>query len=59
MGVSEGEQKQVETSIDARKVSHAADLERLDQKKDKTLRDVDQAKSYLSKMVILAPSMVS
>src|SRR2546423_6164908 len=55
VGVSEGEQKQVETSIDARKVSHAADLERLDQKKDKTLRDVDQAKSYLSKMVIIAP----
>ena len=55
VGVSEGEQKQVETSIDARKVSHAADLERLDQKKDKTLRDVQQAKGYLSKMVILAP----
>src|SRR2546422_7723162 len=55
VGVSEGEQKQVETSIDARKVSHTADLERLDQKKDKTLRDVQQAKGYLSKMVILAP----
>src|SRR2546428_220703 len=55
VGVSEGEQKQVETSIDARKVSHTADLERLDQKKDKTLRDVEQAKTYLSKMIIVAP----
>src|SRR5690348_7936930 len=32
VGVSEGEQKQVETSITSRKVSHTADLERLDQK---------------------------
>jgi HlyD family secretion protein len=55
VGVSEGEQKQVETSIQSRKISHAADLERLDQKKDKTLRDVEQAKTYLSKMVIKAP----
>src|SRR5215471_16861667 len=50
VGVSEGEQKQVETSIQSRKVSHSADLERLDQKKDKTVRDVAQAKTYLSKM---------
>jgi RND family efflux transporter MFP subunit len=55
VGVSEGEQKQVETSITSRKVSHEADIERLDQKKDKTLRDVSQAKDYLSKMVIRAP----
>lgn len=55
VGVSQGEQKQVETSITSRKVSHEADIERLDQKKDKTLRDVSQAKDYLSKMVIRAP----
>jgi RND family efflux transporter MFP subunit len=55
VGVSEGEQKQVETSITSRKVSHEADIERLDQKKDKSLRDVVQAKDYLSKMVIRAP----
>jgi HlyD family secretion protein len=55
VGVSEGEQKQVETSITSRKVSHDADIERLDQKKDKSLRDVVQAKDYLSKMVIRAP----
>jgi HlyD family secretion protein len=55
VGVSEGEQKQVETSIDSRKISHEADLERLGQKMDKTKRDVAQAKNYLSKMVIVAP----
>lgn len=55
VGVSEGEQKQVETSIESRKVSHEADLERLAQKKDKSVRDVQQAKDYLSKMVIVAP----
>src|SRR5580704_8693365 len=55
VGVSEGEQKQVETSIVSRKVSHEADIQRLDQKKDKTVRDVAQAKDYLSKMKIVAP----
>ena len=55
VGVSEGEQKQVETSIVSRKISHEADIQRLDQKKDKTVRDVQQAKDYLSKMVIVAP----
>jgi len=55
VGVSEGEQKQVETSITSRKVSHDVDIERLDQKKDKTVRDVAQAQNYLSKMVIRAP----
>jgi HlyD family secretion protein len=55
VGVSQGEQKQVETSIESRKVSHEADLQRLAQRKDKTMRDVAQAKDYLSKMVIVAP----
>ena len=55
VGVSEGEQKQIETSIVSRKVSHEADIQRLDQKKDKTVRDVAQAKDYLSKMKIVAP----
>jgi RND family efflux transporter MFP subunit len=56
VGVSEGEKKQVETAIDSRKVQHEADIERLNQKKDKSLRDVEQSKTYLSKMVIVAPS---
>ncbi len=55
VGISEGELKQVKTTIDAHKVAEDADLERLNQKKDKTVRDTERAKSYLSRMVIRAP----
>jgi RND family efflux transporter MFP subunit len=55
VGVSEGELKQVNTAITSRKVSQQADLSRLDQRRDKTVRDMDLAKSYLSKMQIVAP----
>lgn len=55
VGVSEGELKTVETSIQSRKISQEADLERLGQKKEKTVRDVEQARGYLSKMVMRAP----
>jgi HlyD family secretion protein len=54
--VSEGELNQVHTTIQSRKISQSADVERLDQKKDKAVRDTDLAKSYLSKMVIRAPN---
>jgi HlyD family secretion protein len=56
VGVSEGELGQVKTTINSRKISHSADIERLDQKKDKAIRDTDLAKSYLSKMVMRAPN---
>jgi len=56
VGVSEGELSQVKTTINSRKISQQADLDRLAQKKDKTVRDVDLAKSYLSRMVIRAPN---
>lgn len=55
VGISKGELGQVKTTIDSHKVAQGADLERLGQKKDKTLRDLDRAKGYLSKMVIRAP----
>ena len=55
VGISEGELGQVKTTINSHKVAQQADLERLEQKKDKTLRDTDRAKGYLSKMVIRAP----
>ncbi|HWQ53564.1 MAG TPA: efflux RND transporter periplasmic adaptor subunit [Bryobacteraceae bacterium] len=55
VGVTQGELKQVETTIDSRKISQRADLDRLEQRKDKTIRDLNLAKSYLSKMVIRAP----
>lgn len=55
VGVSQGELSEVVATIDSHKVSEGADLERLDQKKDKTLRDTERAKGYLSKMVLRAP----
>jgi HlyD family secretion protein len=55
VGVREGELGQVKTTIKSHNVSQEADLERLGQKKDKTVRDLERAKGYLSKMVIRAP----
>src|SRR5579859_6335334 len=55
VGVSEGDLDQVKTTIKSHKISNGADLQREDQKKDKTVRDADRAKSYLSKMVLRAP----
>jgi RND family efflux transporter MFP subunit len=55
VGVSEGELSQVKTAINSRKVSQQADLSRLDQRRDKTVRDMDLAKTYLSKMQVRAP----
>ena len=56
VGVSEGALSQVKTQVESRKVSHSADMERLDQRKDKAVRDTQLAKGYLSKMVIRAPN---
>lgn len=56
VGVSEGELKQVATTINAHKISQEADLERLGQQRDKTVRDVNRAKGYLSHMVLRAPN---
>ncbi len=55
VGVSQGELKQVGTTIQSRKISQEADLTRLQEKKDKTVRDRDLAQSYMTKMVIRAP----
>jgi HlyD family secretion protein len=55
VGVSDGELQTVKASINAHQVGHQADLGRLGQSKDKAVRDLAQAKSYLSKMQILAP----
>ena len=56
VGISEGELNQVKTTISAHKVYQDADLQRLQQRKDKTVRDMDRAKGYLSKMVLVAPN---
>jgi HlyD family secretion protein len=52
---ADGELGQVKTQIKAHDISQQSDLERLQQKKDKTVRDAERAKSYLSKMIIRAP----
>jgi multidrug efflux pump subunit AcrA (membrane-fusion protein) len=54
--VSEGDLGRIKNTLSAREVSHAADIERLDQKKDKTVRDMNTAKDYMNLMVIRAPS---
>ncbi len=56
VGISEGELSQVKTTITSRALAQEADLERLKEKKDKTVRDMDLAKSYMGKMVMRAPS---
>jgi RND family efflux transporter MFP subunit len=55
VGITEGELGQVKTTITSRKTSQQADLERLNERKSKTVRDMQLAKGYLSKMVIRAP----
>ena len=55
VGTAKGELGQVETTIKATGISQEADLERLQQSKDKTVRDAERAKGYLSKMQIVAP----
>jgi len=55
VGISEGELSQVKTTINSREISQGADLERLGERKNKTVRDLGLAKGYLSKMVIRAP----
>jgi len=54
--ISEGELNQVKTTVKAHDVAQKADLERLEQKKDKAVRDMERTKGYLSKMVLRAPN---
>jgi multidrug efflux pump subunit AcrA (membrane-fusion protein) len=53
--VAEGSLGQVKTTIGSHKVIQAADLQRLDQRKDKTVRDLNRIKTYLGSMVVRAP----
>ncbi|MEK7404243.1 MAG: efflux RND transporter periplasmic adaptor subunit [Acidobacteriota bacterium] len=55
VGISEGSVGQVKTQIKAHDVTQQADMSRLQQRKDKAVRDMDRAKGYLGKMVIYAP----
>ncbi len=56
VGISEGELGQVDTTIKAHKTTQEADLDRLQQKKEKVVRDAERTRGYLSKMVIRAPN---
>lgn len=56
VGISEGELGQVKTTLKSHDVSQRADLDRLQQKKDKAVRDMERSRSYLSKMVLRAPN---
>jgi RND family efflux transporter MFP subunit len=55
VGVADGQLGLQNTTIKAHKVTQQADLDRLQQKKDKTVRDMNRAKGYLEKMAIYAP----
>ncbi len=55
VGISEGDLGQQKVVVGSHKISQQADLQRLEQKKDKTVRDQERAKSYLSMMVLRAP----
>jgi multidrug efflux pump subunit AcrA (membrane-fusion protein) len=54
--VSKGDLVRVEKTLGAREVAHAADDERLAQKKDKTVRDMATAQQYMTLMKVRAPS---
>lgn len=55
VGISQGALQQVKTTIKAHGVSQDADIDRLQMRKDKTVRDMDRIKGYLSRMIIRAP----
>ncbi len=55
VGISEGELAQVKAVVNSHGTTQRADLERLQQRKDKAVRDMDRAKGYLDMMVIKAP----
>jgi multidrug efflux pump subunit AcrA (membrane-fusion protein) len=54
--ISEGELGQVKTAKNAHEVTQKADLDRLQQRKQKAVRDAERAKGYLSRMVLRAPN---
>jgi len=56
VGIAEGDLNQVKTIVNAHKVSQNADLLRVNQRKEKALRDMNRAKGYLEKMVLRAPT---
>jgi RND family efflux transporter MFP subunit len=56
VGVSEGALQQVKASINAHQVGHEADMSRLSQRKDKAVKDLQLAETYLGMMRLRASS---
>jgi len=56
VGVSEGSLQQVKASINAHQVGNEADIGRLNQRKDKAVRDLATAQKYLGLMQLRAPT---
>ena len=56
VGVTEGSLQQVKANINAHQVGNQADNFRLQQQKDKAMRDLDTASSYLGMMQLRAPT---
>jgi HlyD family secretion protein len=56
VGVSQGSLQQVKATINAHQVGNQADLNRLNQRKDKAVKDLKLANSYLGMMQVRAPS---
>ena len=56
VGVTEGALQQVKAVINAHEVGNEADVNRLTHRKEKAVRDLDTAKSYLEKMQLKAPA---
>lgn len=56
VGIAAGDLGQVKVATNAHKVAQKADIQRLDQRKDKAVRDMKRSKGYLSNMVIRAPN---
>lgn len=52
---AQGDLQQVDVTIKAHQTTQQADLDRLDSKRNKTLRDVERVKGYLARMKIVAP----
>lgn len=56
VGLSKGALQQVKATVKSHDVTQRAELERLDSRKNKTQRDMERVKKYLSMMVIRAPA---
>ncbi|MGB9611372.1 MAG: hypothetical protein ACPL7M_10420, partial [Bryobacteraceae bacterium] len=54
--LSKGALQQVKATVKSHDVTQRAELERLESRKNKTLRDMERVKSYLEKMIIRAPT---